>query len=564
MAASGNPVAQHALEEVTAFAGLAPLDRQRAVCNPGEQPPGGVQRVTRVRALIGNRPDQRTVDGPGAQGQCIGAAFALRTLRECVQLFGPFARAGVSVQPLARRGSARVRRHQDEGEHVDEKLHPLPVEEIGVGVARWMRPKNAQGRGRLKREHARQDPGGGGEPATGGQVRVEAPARPRHQVETDARRADVVKTPRGEPLQDRSQLALRIDDQPGHAVAPRVGHRRDHREDGGDGLAGARLPEHQRVAGEYLARDCARGPIQLAPLGHRESGRARGLGRPSIARADPVDEMQGARKLRRDRELRLGESAVESGEGVAVPGAHRVVDGAPEHAGEIPYRPAPLRTPWRRDGGQQTRQCLAIGGIGLMRSIDARIAHGPVDEECDEAIVDPGQYALNLRRLVRGDFAGIADSGEMVEQPRPRLRHPLVSEREEHRGGTCGLRDHARSKMHTLRAPALDGVLDVVEGCGQPAGGRDDELDLAIEVPFDHRVDDVHEVDARIPGQLAGEGDRGVVMSMAVRECHWISSIFDRSPGQFPLAIGDFAMAYMAENVTKLNKLVNIYMAKST
>ena len=339
-------------------------------------------------------------------------------------------------QPLARSGRARVRQHQDEGEYVDEELHPLHVEEIGVAAVRRMRPENAQGRGGLERVHSEQDPGGGGEPAAGGQILVEAPARSCHQVDTEGRRIGLVEASRGEPLQDRPQLVLGIDDQPGHSMAPCPGHRRDHRKDGGDRLAGARLPEHQRVAGKHLARDRSRGPIQLAPMGHRESGRP--PGRSCIARADAVDQMQRARKPRRDRALRLGEGAVESGEGVAVPGAYRVPDGAPEHAGETPYRPAPLRIPYCRYGGQQPHQHLAIVGIGLMRSDGARITHGPIDEVSDEAIVDSGQRALNLNGRVRGDVAGIVNSGEVVEQPRSGLRHPLVSERKEHRGRTAG------------------------------------------------------------------------------------------------------------------------------
>ena len=116
--------------------------------------------------------------------------------------------------------------------------------------------------------------------------------------------------------------------------------------------------------------------------------------------------------------------------------------------------------------------------------------------------------------------------------------------------------------MHTLRTPALDGVVKVVEGIGQPAGGRDDELDLTIEVLFDHRVDEIDEVGARIPGQIAGERDCGVAVPMVVRECHR-SSPERPVQRQFPLAIGDFVMAYMAENVTMFNIFVNTDMSRS-
>ena len=72
------------------------------------------------------------------------------------------------------------------------------------------------------------------------------------------------------------------------------------------------------MAGENLAWNIARGPVQHAPLGDGEPGRGGGLGMVRFGHTDVVDQTQRACKRRGDGEVGLRKRLVHTGEHLSV------------------------------------------------------------------------------------------------------------------------------------------------------------------------------------------------------------------------------------------------------
>ena len=420
--------------------------------------------------------------------------------------------------PLLGRRRAPIGDHQHEGQHDDKQRRPLAVEELRVGGrGRMLVIGEDSGRQRrLERQHAQHDSARRGEVAPVGNVVGEAPVPPHHEINTRLRGRDPPQPLRGGALNDRANLALRIDEQRASDAPRRRMRKRSHEgEHRRDALARPRVAKRQGVTREDCARDLSRRRVQRRPVRNGEPWGASRTRARRLRVADVVDEPQDAGDGRGDRHLAAAEGFVDRRKRGAILRANRAAHHSLEQPGE------PARGAWAGFGtrGERGGEAVEDGQIGRVdfrrdRHHAAGVDERTADEPGEKAIVKICQIGEQHRRGSRGNGGIGAHAEEVIDERCTRLGDPLVTEREQQRRGARRTVDDARAHPDASGAPALMRSEVVLEGGRDAAERRDLKFDQIVEVDPVQHVDRLDEIDGGLKVELTGKTNDAAVAAV--------------------------------------------------